>query len=411
MKRLILCLLIIFTIGLFYGPSFAVDGQRNAPSVYITGLEINDLPIAIDPVNFFWFAAYGDFTNWIPFQEDKVSFANGEAFISLETPVGAEQSYFVMHPSGYVFTSNDNFKARLSFRNYSSSIEEGSFGNGFGFYLYSWSQQKVVGIQLDPDGKAYSTWTMGNLLSSGIYATPNNIGTFIIEKIGNLVNLYIEGKEGPIRIKTYENEISGNDIVIGISLWAKDAENPTVIVDDSGDSEDGQPVTEPETTNPVSDDTDGDGIGDVSDPDDDNDGINDVTDPDDDDDGIDDVSAPDDNITVPGEDGAQGTIDECPSTPLGEIVDNDGCSVWQYCPDGIEEAWKNHGSYVRCVAHEANQFVEEEIISEQEKGDIVSEAAKSDVGKKIKPNKSEKDSAEDSDTDSDEDKKKDKEKK
>ncbi len=417
MKKLILCLSIIFTIGLFYGSSFAVDGERNTPSVYITGIEINALPIAIDPINFYWFSAYGDFTNWIPFQEDKVSFSNGEAFISIETPARAEQSYFVMHPSGYVFTTNDNFKARLSFRNYSSSIEEGSYGNGFGFYLWSFSQQKVVGIQLDPDGKAYSTWTMGNLLSSGIYATPDNFGTFIIEKIGNSVNLYIEGKLGPIRIKTYENAISGNDIVIGIHLWAKDAEDPIIIYDDSDAPEDGPSDNEPKTTNPVPDDTDRDGIADVSDPDDDNDGIADVTDPDDDDDGINDVSAPapDDDITDPGDDGAKSTADECPSTPLGEIVGNDGCSVWQACPEeGIGEPWKNHGSYVRCVAHGANQLVEDGIASEQEKGDIVSEAAKSDVGKKIKIIKSEKDSDKDSDTDSDKgkkDKKKDKEKK
>jgi hypothetical protein len=393
MKKLILSLSIIFTIGLFYGSSFAVDGQRNAPSVYVTGLEINDLPIPIDPINFYWFSAYGDFTNWIPFQEDKVAFANGEAFISIGTPTGSEQSYFVMHPSGYVFTTSDNFKARLSFRNYSSSIEEGSYGDGFGFYLYSWSQQKVVGIQLDPDGKAYSTWTMGNLLSSGIYATPDNFGTFIIEKIGNSVNLYIEGKKGPVRIKTYENEISGNDIVIGINLWAKDAEDPIIIVDYNDDPEDGLTDNELEPPGPVPVDTDRDGVDDATDPDDDNDGIADVTDPDDDDDGIDDVSstptpAPDGDITDPGDDDAQGTADQCPSTPLGEIVGNDGCSVEQTCPedgpkDGIEEEWKNHGSYVRCIAQGANDLVEDGIMLEQEKGDIVSEAAQSDVGKKI----------------------------
>ncbi len=75
--------------------------------------------------------------------------------------------------------------------------------------------------------------------------------------------------------------------------------------------------------------------------------------------------------------------DECQSTPLGQIVDTNGCSIEQLC----EDAAKNHGAYVSCVAHTAMDFLKAELISKDEKKDIVIEAAKSDVGKKNKPAK------------------------
>ena len=43
--------------------------------------------------------------------------------------------------------------------------------------------------------------------------------------------------------------------------------------------------------------------------------------------------------------------------------------------------WKNHGEYVSSVAHEAQSLANQGCISEQEKGQIVSEAARSNCGK------------------------------
>jgi hypothetical protein len=43
--------------------------------------------------------------------------------------------------------------------------------------------------------------------------------------------------------------------------------------------------------------------------------------------------------------------------------------------------WKNHGQYVSSVAHAAQSLANQGCISEQEKGQIVSEAARSDCGK------------------------------
>ena len=47
-----------------------------------------------------------------------------------------------------------------------------------------------------------------------------------------------------------------------------------------------------------------------------------------------------------------------------------------------EAPWKNHGEYVRCVSHRVEELIEDGTIIEEEGDEIVSIAAKSDVGKK-----------------------------
>ncbi|MCK4822770.1 hypothetical protein KA005_43805 [bacterium] len=79
-------------------------------------------------------------------------------------------------------------------------------------------------------------------------------------------------------------------------------------------------------------------------------------------------------------DGVINEDDECPGTPEDDVVDSDGCSIAQICPS--DHDWKNHGAYVKCVAHTAKFFVAEGLIVDEEKCAIVSEAAQSDVGKK-----------------------------
>ena len=57
------------------------------------------------------------------------------------------------------------------------------------------------------------------------------------------------------------------------------------------------------------------------------------------------------------------------------------------CPSGKRSDgtdWKNHGDYVSCVALAASDFVDEGLINKKEMGGIVSEAARSNVGKKKK---------------------------
>lgn len=72
--------------------------------------------------------------------------------------------------------------------------------------------------------------------------------------------------------------------------------------------------------------------------------------------------------------------DSCVDTEPGAIVDADGCSVADLCP--CTSAWKNHGAYVSCVAHAAEDLLDACIIDEAEKDDIVSEAGQSTCGAK-----------------------------
>jgi Concanavalin A-like lectin/glucanases superfamily/Thrombospondin type 3 repeat len=141
----------------------------------------------------------------------------------------------------------------------------------------------------------------------------------------------------------------------------------------------------PDTSNPDQADFDGDGDGDACGDDDDNDGVLDDADncplspnvgqTDSDGDGVGDAcDADDDNDRVI--DGA----DSCPDTLDGEVVNASGCAIAQLCP--CENAWKNHGAYVSCVAHAAEDFVADGLITEAEKDAIVAEAAQSTCGEK-----------------------------
>jgi hypothetical protein len=82
-------------------------------------------------------------------------------------------------------------------------------------------------------------------------------------------------------------------------------------------------------------------------------------------------------------DGVADSLDLCPGTPSGAVVDASGCSIDQLAPcDGPAAggAWKNHGQYVSTVAHAVKAFREQGLISEAQGEEIVSEAAQSNCG-------------------------------
>ena len=147
----------------------------------------------------------------------------------------------------------------------------------------------------------------------------------------------------------------------------------------------------PYLPNPDQLDTDEDNKGDVCDIDNDNDTVPDVTDncprhsnreqEDYDNDGLGDACDDDRDG-----DGVLNSADACAFTEPGFIVDPTGCSIEQLCPcegpTGASDAWKNHGKYVSCMATSAKHFVKLGLISNAEKGAVVSEAAQSDCGNK-----------------------------
>lgn len=149
----------------------------------------------------------------------------------------------------------------------------------------------------------------------------------------------------------------------------------------------------PDVANDDQADNENDGLGDVCDSDDDNDGVLDtydncqfVANEDQDDfdgDGAGDVCDDDDDG-----DGVPDADDVCPGTDLGVGVNTEGCSGEQLvdldCPCEIDPPWKNHGQYVSCVAHAAEEQLADGLITQVEKGAIVSERARSGCGKKKK---------------------------
>lgn len=150
----------------------------------------------------------------------------------------------------------------------------------------------------------------------------------------------------------------------------------------------------PDIFNPDQEDNDSDSIGDVCDPDNDNDGVLDTSDncqlapnPDQDDydlDNIGDVCDTD----VDG-DGVIDNSDQCGFTSLGVVVDpSNGCSIYQLnpCegPRGTTDKWKNHGEYVSSFKKTVKSFVSKGLLKKRGKGLIISRAAKSSCGKKLK---------------------------
>ena len=161
-------------------------------------------------------------------------------------------------------------------------------------------------------------------------------------------------------------------------------------VDDDGicESDDNCPLI----TNDNQADLDGDGAGDVCDDDIDGDGVLNADDncafdvnadqSDLDGDGAGDVCDADidgDSVVDAG--------DACVPSPVNAVVNTDGCAISDLCPcahpDGSDR-WKNHGAYVSCVAHTANDFVDAGLVTEMDQAASLSAAGSSTCGHKNK---------------------------
>ncbi len=84
-------------------------------------------------------------------------------------------------------------------------------------------------------------------------------------------------------------------------------------------------------------------------------------------------------------DGVPDSIDQCPGTPAGAVVDAHGCSIDQLVPCAGRVgggAWRNHGEFVSTVVRTVCQFVESHRLSQDEAAKVIRAAARSDCGKK-----------------------------
>jgi len=83
-------------------------------------------------------------------------------------------------------------------------------------------------------------------------------------------------------------------------------------------------------------------------------------------------------------DGVPDSLDQCPGTPAGAIVDANGCSIDQIAPcsgPASGGTWKNHGQYVSAVAQAVEAFLAQNLITSDQAEEIVEQAAETSCGK------------------------------
>jgi hypothetical protein len=79
------------------------------------------------------------------------------------------------------------------------------------------------------------------------------------------------------------------------------------------------------------------------------------------------------------QDGVPDDQDACPYTPVGVVVNGQGCSIEQIVP--CDGPWKNHGQYVEAMTRTVNSFAKANLISRRDAIAILKAAARSDCGK------------------------------
>ncbi|MES3031137.1 MAG: thrombospondin type 3 repeat-containing protein [Patescibacteria group bacterium] len=80
-------------------------------------------------------------------------------------------------------------------------------------------------------------------------------------------------------------------------------------------------------------------------------------------------------------DGVPNSIDQCPNTVLGEVVNTFGCSIQDQINKCATENASDHGEYVSCVVELANKLFKAGTVSQSERKFMINSAAQSSIGK------------------------------
>ena len=78
-------------------------------------------------------------------------------------------------------------------------------------------------------------------------------------------------------------------------------------------------------------------------------------------------------------DGVPDTVDQCPDTPPGTVVNAHGCSLAQLCP--CDGGWRSRAEYVRHVIDHAWSFYRHGLLTETQRCDAIRFAVHSDCGR------------------------------
>jgi hypothetical protein len=78
------------------------------------------------------------------------------------------------------------------------------------------------------------------------------------------------------------------------------------------------------------------------------------------------------------EDGVPDSMDHCPSTVTGSLVDTEGCSIEQLAP--CDGPWRNHGEFVNAFKAVTSHFLGQGLITAKRCRELNAAAAQSDCG-------------------------------